>query len=289
MMNALTNVRPSPIAGTWYSANPGQLRKTVQGYIDEAVNPDLPGAQTGRSAEVVALVVPHAGYIYSGGVAGHAFKTVKGRHFDCVCVLSPMHQYYPQPLLTSAHTAYRTPLGEIPLAADKLALINDQLTEKIGLGLTPVPHDQEHSLEIELPFLQVALESDFTLVPIMMRDQSRHVAKALGEVLAEILTDECLLVASSDLSHFYTESQANQLDHRVLSALEDFSPEGLFDLKAQGQGQACGLAPIATTLWAAAGLGATDVTLLKYETSAATTGDASSVVGYGAAAITRPR
>jgi MEMO1 family protein len=281
MMNTIKSVRPSPIAGTWYSANPSQLRKTVQGYIDDAVNPDLPG-------EVIALVAPHAGYIYSGGVAGHAFKTINGRHFDYVCVLSPMHQYFSQPLLTSAHTAYRTPLGEIPLAADKLALINDLLLEKMGLGLTPISHDQEHSLEIELPFLQAALEGDFTLVPIMMRDQSRQVAKALGEVLANVLTDNCLLVASSDLSHFYTETQANKLDHRVLSALLDFSPEGLFDLKAQGQGQACGLAPIAATLWSAAGLGATDVTLLKYETSAATTGDASSVVGYGAAAITRP-
>ena len=282
MMKTIKSVRPSPIAGTWYSANPGQLWQMIQGYLDEALNPDLPG-------EVVALVAPHAGYIYSGGVAGHAFKTIKGRHFDCVCVLSPMHQYYPQPLLTSAHTAYRTPLGEIPLAGDKLSLIHDQLTEIIGLGLTPVTHDQEHSLEIELPFLQVALEGDFTLIPIMMRDQSRHVANALGEVLAHVLTENCLLVASSDLSHFYTESQANQLDHRVLNALEGFSPEGLFELKAQGQGQACGLAPIAVTLWAAAGLGATDVTLLKYSTSAATTGDTSSVVGYGAAAITRPR
>jgi AmmeMemoRadiSam system protein B len=282
MMNTNKSVRPSPIAGTWYSANPSQLRETVQGYIDNAVNPDLPG-------DVVALVAPHAGYIYSGGVAGHAFKTVKGQHFDCVCVLSPMHQYYPQPLLTSAHAAYRTPLGEIPLAAGKLDLIHDLLRKKIGLGLTPVSRDQEHSLEIELPFLQVALEGDFTLVPIMMRDQSRHVANTLGEVLAQVLTENTLLVASSDLSHFYAESQAEQLDHRVLNALADFSPEGLFDLKEQGQGQACGLAPIATTLWAATKLGATDVTLLKYDTSAATTGDTSSVVGYGAAAITRPR
>jgi MEMO1 family protein len=281
MMNTIKSVRPSPIAGAWYSANPSQLRETVQGYIDGAVNPDLPG-------EVVALVAPHAGYIYSGGVAGHAFKTIAGRHFNCVCVLSPMHQYYPQPLLTSAHSAYRTPLGEVPLAADKLTLIHNQLTEKIGLGLTSISRDQEHSLEIELPFLQVALEGAFTLIPLMMRDQSRQVAKTLGVVLAEVLTDDCLLVASSDLSHFYTKSQAEQLDHRMLSALADFSPDGMFELKEQGQGQACGLSPIAATLWAAAGMGATDVTLLKYDTSASTTGDTTSVVGYGAAAITRP-
>lgn len=281
-MNAQKTVRPSPIAGTWYSANPGQLRHTVDAFIEDAEVPDLPG-------EVVALVAPHAGYIYSGSVAGHAFKTVKGRAFDTVCVISPMHQYYTQPLLTSAHAAYRTPLGEIPLAEAELAQINAGLEEKINLGLTPVGHDHEHSLEIELPFLQVALNGDFTLIPIMMRDQSRQVAKALGEVLAEVLNpDSSLIVASSDLSHFYTEAQANQLDGRVLDALVKFSPDGLFDLKDQGQGQACGLAPIAATLWASTRMGATDVTLLKYDTSASTTRDTASVVGYGAAAITRP-
>jgi MEMO1 family protein len=148
---------------------------------------------------VIGLVAPHAGYVYSGAVAGHAFKTVQGRTFDCVCVLSPMHQYYPQPLLTSAHKAYRTPLGEIPLADGKIDLIHNRLVEKIGIGLTPIAKDQEHSLEIELPFLQVALAGDFTLIPIMLRDQSRSVTKALGEVLADVLDPvTSLLVASSD-------------------------------------------------------------------------------------------
>lgn len=273
----MRTVRPSPIAGTWYSANPSQLRRTVEAHIADAKNPDLPG-------EVIALVAPHAGYIYSGSVAGHAFKTVKGRAYACVCVISPMHQYHPQPLLTSAHSAYDTPLGEIPLATAELALINERLEEKIGLGLTPVAHDQEHSLEIELPFLQSALDGDFTLIPIMMRDQSRQVTKALGEVLADVLNPEtCLMVASSDLSHFYAETEANQLDNQVLGALESFSPDGLFDLKDHGQGQACGLAPIAAVLWAAAIHGATDVTLLKYDTSAATTGDTASVMACTAA------
>ena len=282
MMNEIRTVRPSPIAGTWYSANPNQLQETVSAFINDAENPGLPG-------EVVALVAPHAGYIYSGSVAGHAYKTVKGLSFDHVCVISPMHQYHPQTLLTSAHHAYRTPLGEIPLAQAKLTQLNTVLEDKIGVGLTPIARDQEHSLEIELPFLQVALNGDFTLIPIMMRDQTRKVAKALGQALADTLENEsCLIVASSDLSHFYPESQANQLDSQVLHTLENFSPEGLFDLKDRGQGQACGLSAIAAALWASAGLGATDVTLLKYNTSGAITGDMSSVVGYGAAAITRP-
>jgi len=281
-MREQTNVRPSPIAGTWYSADPEQLKNTVDAYIQQAHLPEVPG-------KVIGLVAPHAGYRYSGAVAGHAFKTVLGKSYDVIAVLSPMHQHHPQPLLTSAHQAYRTPLGEIPLAKNVLNEINDALAEKTGLSLTPVANDQEHSLEIELPFLQRAIEGPFQLIPIMLRSQSREIARAVGRVLAETLKNKsCLLVASSDLSHFHPESTANQLDESVLSKVADFSPDGLFDLKAAGRGQACGLAPIAAVLWAAQDLGAMDVTLLKYDTSASATGDRSSVVGYGAAAITRP-
>jgi hypothetical protein len=266
----------------WYSGDPQRLAQTVDAYIENADPPDVAG-------KVVGLVAPHAGYQYSGPVAGYAFKTVQGRHFDRVAVLSPMHQYMPHPLLTSAHTAYQTPLGQIGLAEDALAAIDEKLQAQTGMQLTAVSNDQEHSLEIELPFLQRALSGDFELVPIMMRDQSRRVAQNLGQILAETLDKETtLLVASSDLSHFYSEARANQLDDLVLKALGDFSPEALFDLHEQGLGQACGLSPIATVLWAAREWGAEDVTLLNYNTSAAVTGDRSSVVGYGAAAITRP-
>jgi len=282
MMTETETVRPSPIAGTWYSANPDKLRKTVNNYIDKAALPNLHG-------EVVALVAPHAGYQYSGSVAGHAYKAIAGRSFDTVVVISPMHQYYPQPLLTSAHRAYGTPLGEIPLSKEKIANINTILRDRTGVSLTPIFNDREHSLEIELPFLQCAIKGGFNLIPIMIRDQSRTIAQTLGEILGEELQGEsCLLVASSDLSHFYPETTANQLDNRVLAALEKFSPEGLFDLKDQGKGHACGLAAIASVLWSARKLGGKDVTLLCYDTSASTTGDTSSVVGYGAAAVTCP-
>lgn len=280
-MNDLQTARPSPIAGTWYSADPNRLKKTVDDYIESADPPEFPG-------EVVALVAPHAGYRYSGPVAGHAFKTIKGNSYDFVAIISPLHQYHSQPILTSAHRAYRTPLGELPLSRNILAEMNTALLERSGLSITTVANDQEHSLEIELPFLQRAISGDFELIPIMLRDQSREIARTLGQVLADILKDKnCLMVASSDLSHFYPQSKANRLDDLVLQALANFSPDGLFDLKDQGQGHACGLAAIATVLWATRELGATNVTLLNYDTSAAASGDTSSVVGYGAAAITR--
>ena len=281
-MNRISKVRPSPIAGTWYSDNPDFLEQSINDYKDLAELPELPG-------EVIALVAPHAGYRYSGMVAGFAYKTVYGKSFDTVVIVSPMHQYHPQPLLTSAHQAYETPLGEIPLNVDKLAQINETLLSQSGLSLTPVANDQEHSLEIQLPFLQVALNGDFNLIPIMLRDQTPENARILGQALAETLQDEsCLMIASTDLSHFYPEQKANQLDRQVLQAIEDFSPGDLFALKNNGQGHACGLAAVAAVLWAAQSLGADKATLLHYATSAAVTGDHSSVVGYGSAAITRP-
>jgi len=276
------NIRPSPIAGTWYSADSKQLSGIINHYLEEAIIPALPG-------EVVALVSPHAGYQYSGAVAGYAFKTIKDLSFNQVVVISPMHQYYPYPFITSSHDAYHTPLGDLPVAKNTISEINRRLKAHTGSELHPVAYDREHALEIELPFLQCALTGDFDLVPIMLRDQSLENSKILGHILAEVLEDKsCLIVASSDLSHFYKEMIANRLDQNILSALEDFSPEGLFEVNERGEGQACGLAAIATTLWAARALGADKVTLLKYDTSASTTGDRSSVVGYGAAAITRP-
>ncbi len=281
MMEKLSDVRPSPIAGTWYSADPDQLRSTVDRYIENASIPALPG-------EVLALIAPHAGYRYSGPVAGHAFKTIKGNSYDHVLVISPLHQYHPQPILTSGHDGYQTPLGKIPLANNILKEIDQSLKEKFGVGLTKIREDQEHSLEIELPFLQQAIDGDFSLIPIMLRDQTRAFSKGLGEILAEILEGKSfLMVASSDLSHFHPESIANKLDQKVLQAIEDFSPEKLFDLKESGGGEACGLAPIAAVLWASRALGADKVTHLRYSTSAESTGDPSSVVGYGAAAVTR--
>lgn len=282
MKHETLDIRPSPIAGTWYDANPDRLAGELDGYIENAIINELPG-------DVIALVAPHAGYRYSGPVAGYAFKTVKGKFFDEVVVISPMHQYYPQPLLTTGHDAYQTPLGIIPLAAESITEIDQQLRTRTGLSLSPVKYDQEHSLEIELPFLQRSLKNPFHLIPIMMRSQNREVSKSLGEILADVFKEKsCLMVASSDLSHFYQETKANKMDHNVLDQLANFSPEGLFDIRERGQGQACGLAPIATVLWASKALGAENVTILNHDTSGSTTGDHTSVVGYGAAAITRP-
>ncbi len=280
-MSSITEVRPSPIAGTWYQSNPEILSRMVDGFINHATLPELQG-------EPVAVIAPHAGHIYSGPVAGFAFAAVRNLAPEVVAVVSPMHHAYPYSLMTTAHAAYGTPLGTLPVHHDLAHELNRTLKQRLGFGLTPVANDPEHSLEIELPFLQRAIKSDFWLLPIMVRTQDRKTCHALGEALSETLTGKnALLVASSDLSHFHNAETAQRLDHAMLEQVEAFSPEGLFEVEEQGKGEACGLGAMAAVLWAAKALGGQMVKVLHYATSGNVTGDMRSVVGYGAAVVLR--
>ena len=275
------DTRPSPIAGRWYPGDALELTSSVDAYIDAAQLPEING-------EVVAVMAPHAGHVYSGPVAGYAFGAVRGMQADLVAVVSPMHQSYSQPLLTSAHQAYQTPLGSIVIDQAAVAELNKELEQELGFGLTPVRNDIEHSLEIELPFLQRTMAKEFRLLPVMVRDQSARVGQALGRALAKVLTGrDALLVASTDLSHFYNQDQARILDNEMLRQVEAFDPLGVLQAEEQGKGFACGRNALAAVLWAAKDLGANMVQVLKHATSGDITGDYSEVVGYGAAVITR--
>jgi hypothetical protein len=197
-----------------------------------------------------------------------------------------MHHPYAQPLITSSHDAYATPLGTISIDKQAVNELDAILTKELGLGLSAVSRDPEHSLEIELPFLQRSLTSDFKLLPIMVRAQDPRSSQELGKALASVLRDRnYALVASTDLSHFYDQETAKKLDSEMLRQIEAFSPEGVFEAVRTGKGFACGHAAVAAVLWASKELGANTVKLLQYATSGDVTGDYSGVVGYGAVAI----
>ena len=282
-MATIAPVRPSPIAGTWYAGNHQALAQAVDEYIERAELPELPG-------KVVALIAPHAGHRYSGPVAGYAFAAVRDQKYDLVAVISPMHQPYSEPLLTTAHASYSTPLGDIPVDKDALSALDEALQAKIGQRLTPVAYDEEHSLEIELPFLQRSLTADFKLLPVMVRSQAPKAAEALGAPLAEVLKGKnALLVASTDLSHFYPQEIAKALDSEMLRCFESFDPQAVFVMEASGRGQACGHAAVAAVLWAARALGADTVQVLRHATSGDVTGDYGQVVGYGAAVVLKTK
>ena len=278
-MATIAPVRPSALAGSWYEGNPAALRRIVDQYLDQAELPELPG-------EVIAVIAPHAGHIYSGPVAGYAFAAVRGAAPDLVAVLSPIHRDYYEPLLTTAHAAYSTPLGQIPVDQKAVALLDTHLKEMLGYGLARVAYDREHSLEIELPFLQRTLAGDFKLLPVMMHAQSSKISRQVGQALARSLAGrKALLVASTDLSHFYSQEQALSFDTEMLRRIESFSPEDVYRAEEEEKGFACGLGALTAVLWAAKELGADTVRVLRHATSADVTGDYSSVVGYGAAVV----
>lgn len=278
-MAVIAPVRPSPIAGTWYEGNPKALARMVDQYLDQAELPELSG-------KVIAVIAPHAGHVYSGPVAGYAFASVRGTTPDIVAVLSPMHQPYYETLLTTAHSAYETPLGRVPVDPDIVAILDSRLRTSLGYGLTPVAYDHEHSLEIELPFLQRALGAGFKLLPVMVRTQSAQVSQQLGADLAKTLRGKkALIVASTDLSHFYSQDEAVAFDTEMLRRIESFSPEEVFSAEKDKRGFACGLGALTAVLWAAKAMGASTVKVLRHATSGDVTGDYSSVVGYGAAVI----
>ena len=282
-MKTIRDVRPSPIAGQWYPADELDLAARVDGYIQAAHLPEIDG-------EIVAVMAPHAGHRYSGPVAGYAFAAVLGLCPEVVAVVSPLHYPYPEPVLTSAHSAYVTPLGLIPVDQEALDQLAACLRTSLGFDLARLYNDPEHSLEIELPFLQRALGSPFRLLPVMVREQSSRIAFGLGQALADVLRGRsALLVASTDLSHFYSHTVAEKLDAEMLRQVGALDPLGVVRAEEEGKAFACGCGALAAVLWAARALGANGAQILRYATSGDVTGDYDQVVGYGAAVVTRQK
>ena len=279
----MIDVRPSPIAGQWYEGNPTTLARTVDEYLDEAQLPELKG-------EVMGVIAPHAGHRYSGEVAGYAFATLRGLRPDLVAIIGPMHRPFAEPLLTTTHEAYFTPLGNVSVDKTTLNDLDVILKSEVGFGLTPVAHDPEHSLEIEIPFLQRVFQHEWKILPVMVRALDERISEGLGKALATVLHGKnAVLVASTDLSHFFKQEAALTYDRAMLNEIEAFNPVGAFDLDHTRKGFACGLGAFTAVLWACKKLGADKVKVLRHATSANVTGDYSSVVGYGAAAILKSK
>ncbi len=280
-MNSYPPVRRSPIAGAWYPSNPEVLRSEIDGYINATEEQTLPG-------EVVGLIAPHAGYFYSGLTAGYAYRAVKGKTFDTCAVFSPLHDYMPHNFLTTAHEAYATPLGQLTVDQEMVTACSKKIEAATGNMLYHIANDREHSLEIQLPFLQQALSAPFSLLPVMERSHDPDLLEATARAFADVFQGKNILfVASTDLSHFYDEREANALDSTMLDQMTAFSPEGVLKAERCGEGYACGAGAVALVLWITRLLGATQVTLLHHNTSADASGDGSRVVGYGALAVTR--
>jgi len=272
--------RQPAVAGAFYPADPQELGKMLDGFLAHA---QVPAIQD----PVLALIVPHAGYVYSGGVAAHSYALLKGRKVTRVVVIAPSHIDSFDFSAVYDGEAYVTPLGSIPVDrafAAKLAGMN-RLIKLSSRGHVSSGDQREHALEVQLPFLQRTL-GEFKLVPIIMGAQNYQMSRALGVSLAKLIPGpDTLLVASSDLSHFHPYDDAVKLDRKTLEAIEEYD---YLTASRNFEGriwEACGGGPVVAAMIAAERLGATEAKLLKYANSGDVTGDRSQVVGYGAVAV----
>jgi len=273
----MENIRPS-IGGGWYPHDPGLLIQNLDKFFANAEVDEPRGT-------LIGLIVPHAGHMYSGHVAAYAYNCIKGMKFDTVIIVSPSHFLTSGNIITSSHDAYETPLGIVEVDKKLMNQLNHALMDNCQERLVPVSNDPEHAIEVELPFLQHIL-GDFRFLPVMIFNQDSRTAQALGHSLARVAAGRnALLIASSDLSHFYPASEARKFDHEMLRRIESFDPEGVIEAESEGSGFACGKGAIASVLWACSDLGADRVEVLNYANSGYITGDYESVVGYGAAVI----
>lgn len=269
------SVRKSAIAGSWYPADPKVLQANIADYFQLVPEHRISG-------RIIGLVAPHAGYMYSGQIAAHAYKQVQGQAFDAVIVVGPSHRIPFHGVSAYNRGGYETPLGVVPVD-DRLA---DQImAESRVVSATPHVHREEHSIEIQLPFLQAAL-GNFSFVPLLMGSQDRRTCEELAQAIASAVGEKnVLLVGSSDLSHFHSYDQAVKMDAVALSYLDKMEHDAFLKDLENRVFEACGGGPAAVAMMAAEKLGAHRSKLLKYANSGDVTGDRRSVVGYAAAAF----
>ena len=270
MNNAL---RKSVIAGSWYPGAPSILRRDIENYFNSV--PDLE-----LEEEVVGLIAPHAGYTYSGQVAASAYNLVRGKKYDVVIVIAPSHRIAFHGVSIFSTGGYETPLGILPVAEELAKKIKNLNKTVIDI---PEAHLQEHSVEIQLPFLQVAL-GDFSFIPLVMGDQGANTCQELAATIYEAAGGKkILIVGSSDLSHFYNYNMAKKLDAVVLRHLKDGDAVRLLESLGNGTAEACGGGPMVVSMLVSRMMNANKTHLLRYANSGDVTGDKSSVVGYAAA------
>jgi MEMO1 family protein len=267
-------IREPAVSGTFYASNADLLKADIEGYLQKASTEQIEG-------NIIGLVAPHAGYMYSGQTAAHGYKTILNRHYDTVIVVAPSHQAFFYGGAIQDKGAYRTPLGTVDIDEEFAA----RLLEKGGEMIQPDPkmHRGEHSIEVQIPFLQTVLK-DFRIVPVIQgMSQDTGLAKQMGELLYDCVPDRSksyLIVGSTDLSHYYPYDLAKDLDKGAAELIGGFDIEGLDDELPRGKYEACGAGSIISAMVFSKKMGATHSKVLDYKNSGDVTGDMSSVVGY---------
>jgi len=267
-------VRNPVVAGQFYPESASHLKAMIEQLVDEKA----------AKEEVIGLVSPHAGYIYSGPVAGAVISRIKFK--DTFVIIGPNHTGRGEPLSIMTEGIWKTPLGEVEIDSE---LAKQILTASSHLAEDYRAHQYEHSIEVQIPFLQY-FKSDIKLVPIVLAHTTGAIYKEIGREIAQAIKDlnrEAVIIASSDMTHYEPQETAQRKDNQAIEAMLDLNEDELLKRVDKLNISMCGYAPVVSLISAAKQLGATGAELVRYQTSGDTTGDYSSVVGYAGILITK--
>lgn len=275
-----SEIKEPNVAGAFYPADPDELSGMIEAFLDKAAPETV-------KDDIIALIVPHAGYVYSGQTAAFGYKLIQGKDYKTVVVISPAHHYAFSGVSVYPEGFFRTPLGDIEIDRD---FTQELLSKDPQIIFEPAAFEKEHALEVQLPFLQKAL-SNFKIVPVVMGDCSLETCKKFARLLKETVgrRKDVLFIASSDMYHGYDFQEAGVIDELTNSYLRNMDAEGLYSGLREGKLQLCGGFPAVTVLMASQELGYNRTVFLDYTNSALVTGKKTKgnwTVGYSSWAIT---
>ncbi len=281
------SVRRPCQAGAFYAASPQELRKQIEECFMHEFGPgELPKVKEKGPRKIVGLICPHAGYIYSGPVAAHAYYSLAedGRP-DVIVIFGPNHTGYGSALAVMREGFWRTPLGDVEIDTETA---DDILRESTIIDVDENAHRFEHSIEVQLPFLQYVFGSRFKFVPICFLMQDLKSSREVGQAVARALKNRnALVIASTDMTHYEPQNIANKKDKMAIEAILKLDEELFYSTIETHHISACGYGPVVAAITAAKALNATKAELLCYKTSGDITGDFSAVVGYASIMFTK--
>ncbi|MCK5051819.1 MAG: AmmeMemoRadiSam system protein B [Candidatus Cloacimonetes bacterium] len=259
------------VAGSFYPGDSSVLRKLINDYLQNAIIKDDQG-------DVLGVISPHAGYVYSGQCAAFSFKALKKKDFDLAVIIAPSHRFADFDFSIGDYDEYLTPLGGVIVAKD----IVNELKDKYNMRTSIYANNIEHSLEVQLPFLQ-QIKPDAKIVPIILGEQNPENSKRLANILAEYFKgrlNKTVFIISSDLSHYYKSEIATEMDTKIAENLENLDINKMEEDMQLGYIEACGMGGILTLMNLAKELNYTGTTNLDYRNSGEVSGDYKQVVGY---------
>jgi len=257
-------VKEPAVSGLFYPSSSSALSSQIENYLEKAEVPQARG-------DIVAIISPHAGYDYSGSVAAFGYKSLLGRSYRTVIIIGPSHHAYVKGASIYEKGAFKTPLGNVEIDSE---LAKKIINKEKDIEFLLHAYFKEHSVEVQIPFLQKILK-DFKIVPILvMGDSDYSFCSKLAESIFEVIKgrNDILIIASSDLAHLRDFREVEKIDQNTISLIEQFQPEELFNATLKGKAQLCGTAPVIATLLLAKKLGADSVKTLKYANSSDITG-----------------